>query len=68
MSQKELIESEQKIQEERISRLREHALKFPDCPTCKRQIETGNYTGPGHEPSSLCRSGGYSHCSCDFCF
>lgn len=57
-----------KREQEKINRLRTHAEKFPDCPTCKRRIETGNYTGSGHEPSSLCRSGKRPHCSCSICF
>ena len=52
----------------RKSRLRAHAEKFPGCAECKRRIETGNYAGPGHEPSGLCRSGKRPHCSCDFCY
>lgn len=52
----------------RVANLRAHAEKFPDCTECKRRIETGNYAGPGHEPSSRCRSGKRVHCSCSICF
>ncbi len=40
----------------------------PDCPTCRRRIETGDFTGPVHTPSPACRSGKRPHCSCGFCF
>lgn len=49
-------------------KLRKYCEQFPDCETCKRKIETGNYAGPIHEPGANCRSGKRPHCSCDSCF
>lgn len=37
----------------------------PGCSLCLRYSVFG---GPGHEPSSMCRSGKKPHCTCDTCF
>lgn len=37
----------------------------PDCDYCLTVFVFG---GPGHEPSSFCRSGKRPHCTCNSCF
>jgi hypothetical protein len=37
----------------------------PDCDYC---LTVSVFGGPGHEPSSLCRSGKRPHCTCSACF
>ncbi len=39
--------------------------RHPDCEYC---LEVSVFGGPSHDGSSLCRSGGRSHCTCDLCF
>jgi hypothetical protein len=39
--------------------------QHPECDTCRRYSVTG---GPGHEASSMCRSGSRAHCTCSACF
>lgn len=51
-----------------IERLRLKAAEHPDCPVCQKRIETGNFIGPGHNPSQFCRSGKRNHCSCSTCY
>lgn len=40
--------------------------RFPECEACLRQSVFPE--GPTHVGSSMCRSGGRPHCSCDACF
>jgi hypothetical protein len=37
----------------------------PDCDYC---LTVSVFGGPGHEPSSFCRSGKRPHCTCDTCW
>lgn len=55
-------EAQRKAFEER--RAREEAVKA-ECAYCQDPRNAG---GPGHFPSSMCRSGGRPHCTCDTCF
>lgn len=36
-----------------------------DCEQCRRNSVFG---GPGHNASSMCRSGKRNHCTCDTCW
>ena len=40
----------------------------PEVPGCKMCGEVSIFGGPGHAPSSLCRSGKRPHCTCSACF
>jgi hypothetical protein len=37
----------------------------PNCDYC---LTVSVFGGPGHEPSSFCRSGKRPHCTCDSCY
>ena len=42
--------------------------KNPRYPACRECLSASLFGGPGHESSSMCRSGKKPHCTCDACF
>lgn len=63
-----LNESQAALSPRELETLRKQAEKYPDCNTCQKFLEDGQYFSPRHESSPGCRSGSRNHCTCSFCF